>query len=307
MRGFLEMPARVGEAVHAALSEGRAVVALETTLIVHGLPRPDNLRIARELEDAVSAAGAVPATIGVVSGAPVVGLSPRELERLTTSDEPVAKLSARDLGFAAERGIDGATTVASTITLAALAGISVMANGGIGGVHRGAKDTFDESADLFAIHDQSVLVVCSGVKSILDAAATLERLESLSVPVGGYRTDAFPGFYVKATALRVGWRVESPSQAAVAFRSHRTFAGTGMVLANPVPDPDALADDVHAAALAFAEDQARAAGVLGKDVTPFLLARFAEYTKGESVRTNRALALANATLAGEIAVELAGS
>lgn len=298
-------PIHVGDAVQAALAAGRGIVALETTLVVHGLPRPENLEVAYELEEIVASTGAVPATIGVLGGFPIVGLSPGEIAKLAAAPSKVAKLSSRDLGLAIAKGIDGATTVASTISLAARAGIAVMATGGLGGVHRGASDTYDESADLQALHDTSVLVVCSGVKSILDVSATLERLETLSVPVAGYRTDAFPGFYVRSKPRRLDWRLESPGDAATAFRAHRTLFPEAMVLANPVPEAEALSDEVHAAALADAETYAAAAGVQGKDVTPFLLARFAEYTKGESVRTNRALVRANVRLAGEVAVELA--
>jgi pseudouridine-5'-phosphate glycosidase len=305
MSGSDQQSIRIGDAVQAALGERRGIVALETTLIVHGLPRPENLEIAYELEQIVAATGAVAATVGVLDGVPVVGLSPQEIEKLATSRLPVAKLSSGDLGFAVARGIDGATTVASTITLAAQAGVNVVATGGIGGVHRGAAETRDESADLQALHDQPVLVVCSGVKSVLDVSATLERLETLSVAVAGYRTDAFPGFYVRTTPHRVAWRLDSPVDAAAAFAAHRSLARTAMVLANAIPAGDALPDNVHAEALADAEERASAADVHGKAVTPFLLARFAEFTKGESVRANRTLVRANARLAGEIAVELA--
>lgn len=298
-------PIVLGEEVAIALREGRAVVALETTLIVHGLPRPENIAVATELEQAVAATGAVPATVGVVKGRAVVGLSRSEIEGLAASPNAVAKLSVRDIGLAIAKGVDGATTVASTITLASLAGIAVMATGGIGGVHRGASETYDESADLVALHDNQVLVVCSGVKSILDVAATLERLETLSIPVCGYRTDFFPGFYVRSTAHRIPWRIDAPAEAASAFFAHRHVADSAMIVANPVPEADALSTDLHAAALTHAEDSARSAGVSGKDLSPFLLADFAAYTKGESVRANRALVVSNASLAGEIAVQLA--
>jgi pseudouridylate synthase len=305
MSGPGETPIRISDLVRAALDDGRGVVALETTLTVHGLPRPGNVEVAHELEETVAATGAVPATIGVLGGVPVVGLSRDEIDRLTTSSAPVAKLSARDLGLAIAERIDGATTVASTITLAARAGISVMATGGIGGVHRGAAETYDESADLVALHEEQLLVVSSGVKSILDVAATLERLETLSIPVAGYRTDVFPGFYIRSSGQALTWRFDSPAAAAAAFRAHREVSHTAMVLANPVPEADALAEDVHAAALADADRRAATANLRGKEVTPFLLARFAEFTKGQSVRANRALVLANARLAGEVVVELA--
>jgi pseudouridylate synthase len=305
MSGPGETPIRISEVVRTALDEGRGVVALETTLIVHGLPRPDNVEVAHELEEVVAATGAVAATIGVLGGVPVVGLSRDEVDRLATSSAPVAKLSARDLGLAIAQGIDGATTVASTITLAARAGICVLATGGIGGVHRGAADTYDESADLVALHEEQLLVVSSGVKSILDVAATLERLETLSIPVAGYRTDTFPGFYTRSSGQALSWRFDSPTAVSAAFRAHRKLSRTAMLLANPVPEAEALGEDVHAAALAHAEHRAATANVRGKEVTPFLLAHFAEYTKRQSVRANRALVLANASLAGEVAVELA--
>ncbi len=201
------------EEVRTALAEGRGVVALESTILAHGLPHPDNIRIAAEIEDAVRAGGAVPATIAVLSGVAHVGLGPDELERICTEPD-VAKLSMRDLGVAMALGRTGATTVASTSAVAHLAGIRVFATGGLGGVHRGASATFDVSADLGVIASTPVLVVCAGVKSVLDVAGTLEYLETLSVPVLGYRTDAFPGFYLSDSGHKVPWRVDSAREAA---------------------------------------------------------------------------------------------
>lgn len=295
-------PVRVHPEVSDALTAGRPVVALESTIISHGLPRPDNLRVAREIEAAVRAGGAVPATIAIIDGEPHIGLDDAALRRVAESDR-VVKVSVRDLAVLAARGGDGATTVASTAHLAAAVGISVFATGGLGGVHRDARDSWDESADLMTLSRTGVLVVCAGVKSILDVGATLERLESLNVGVIGYRTDQFPGFYLADSGHPVGWRVESPQQVADVLRARRRL-GTdsyGLVLANPIAPADemdrALHDRVLAAALAAAE----AAGVYGKDVTPFLLDYFHRETHGASLSANVALVLSNARLAAEIA------
>ena len=217
-----------------ALASGAPVVALESTIISHGLPRPDNLRIAREIEDEVRAAGAVPATIAVVDGVARIGLDDDALARVA-SDPSVVKVSVRDLASVAARGGIGATTVASTAHLAARAGISVFATGGLGGVHRGAVDTWDESADLTTLSRTPVLVVCAGVKSILDVAATLERLETLNIGVLGYRTDRFPGFYLRDSGYPLDWRVDSPAEVAAVLRARREL-GTdryGLVLVEP--------------------------------------------------------------------------
>jgi pseudouridylate synthase len=288
--------------VSEALAEGRPVVALESTIISHGLPRPDNLRVARETETAVRSGGAVPATIAIIGGEPRIGLEDAALRHIAESDT-VVKVSVRDVAVLAARRGDGATTVASTAHLAAAAGISVFATGGLGGVHRGARDNWDESADLMTLSRTPVLVVCAGVKSILDVGATLERLESLNVGVIGYRTDRFPGFYLADSGHPVGWRVETPGQVADVLRARRRL-GTdsyGLVLANPIsPDGEmdrALHDRVLADALAAAET----AGVHGKDVTPFLLDFFHRETHGASLSANIALVLSNARLAAEIA------
>jgi pseudouridine-5'-phosphate glycosidase len=292
--------------VRDALAAGRPVVALESTIISHGLPRPDNLRIAREIEEAVRSGGAVPATIAIIGGEPHVGLNDTALRRVAEGDA-VVKVSVRDVAVLAARGGDGGTTVASTAHLAAAAGITVFATGGLGGVHRGARDSWDESADLMTLSRTGVLVVCAGVKSILDVGATLERLESLNVGVIGYRTDRFPGFYLADSGHPVGWRVETPAQAADVLRAGRRL-GTdcyGLVLANPIAPGDemdrALHDRVLAAGLAAAETQ----GVRGKDVTPFLLDFFHRETHGASIAANVALVLSNARLAAEVAAALA--
>jgi pseudouridine-5'-phosphate glycosidase len=292
--------------VRDALAAGRPVVALESTIISHGLPRPDNLRVAREIEEAVRSGGAVPATIAVIGGEPHVGLNDAALRRVAEGDA-VVKVSVRDVAVLAARGGDGATTVASTAHLAAAAGITVFATGGLGGVHRGARDSWDESADLMTLSRTGVLVVCAGVKSILDVGATLERLESLNVAVIGYRTDRFPGFYLADSGHPVGWRVETPAQAADVLRAGRRLGtdGYGLVLANPIAPGDemdrALHDRVLATGLAAAETQ----GVRGKDVTPFLLDFFHRETHGASIAANVALVLSNARLAAEVAAALA--
>lgn len=301
------LPLRIGDEAALALEQGTGVVALETTLIVHGLPRPDNLVVAKELEEVIRSEGAVPATIGVVGGVAVVGLTTDELEHLAGTERHVAKLSGRDLAVAAAKGADGATTVAGTITLAALAGIEVMATGGLGGVHRDARDTWDESADLATLGRVPVLVVAAGVKSILDVGATLERLETLGVPVVGYRTSRFPGFYLATTEHRLDWSVDSPGEAARAFDAHRQLGTGGMLLAHPIGEAEQLDPALHDTVLAEARDLLAARGVHGKAATPFLLSHMAAATGGESVRVNRRIVLNNAALAAQVAVALAGA
>jgi len=297
--------------VHAevadALTDGRAVVALESTILAHGLPPGDNLRVGREIEAAVRAAGAVPATIAVLGSRVRIGLDDVALQRLCDPDVEILKLSVRDVGVALATGRDGATTVASTSALAHRAGISVFATGGLGGVHRGAAQTFDVSADLGVIARTPVLVVCAGVKSILDVPGTLEYLETLSVPVLGYRTEAFPGFYLSDSGYAAPWRVDSAAEAAAVVHARERLGGeaAGVVLANPLPadrqvDP-ALHDRLVADGLAMLERE----GIHGKAVTPALLAYFHEHSGGESLRANVELVLANARLAGEVAVALA--
>ena len=294
--------------VAEALRAGRGVVALESTLIAHGLPAPDNLRVAGEAEAAVRESGAVPATIAVVGGTVRIGLDEDALAAIALGDD-VVKAGVRDLAPAVARGIDAATTVASTAHLAARAGIGVFATGGLGGVHRGARETWDESADLTTLARTGIVVVCAGVKSILDVGATLERLETLNVTVVGFRTDAFPGFYLSDSGHPVGWRVEEPEDVAAVARA-RDALGLGdraIVVANPLPageqlDP-ALHDRVLAGSLAAAAD----AGIAGRDVTPFLLDRFHRETGGASLAANVRLVLRNAALAGRIAVARAGS
>ena len=296
---------RVAGEVAAALEEGRPVVALESTIIAHGLPRPDNLRIAREIEGTVREAGAVPATIAVLAGEVRVGLDVASLEEIAGLPD-VEKLGVRDLAPALVRGMAGATTVASTAHIAARAGIGVFATGGLGGIHRGASATFDESADLLALSMTPIVVVCSGVKSILDVAATLERLETLSVPVLGYDTDRMAGFYLTDSGHQLSWRVSSAADVA-SVHSARGALGLpqAVIVANPLPEAEQMDPGLHDRVLAEALASAEAEGVAGKDVTPFILGRFHARTGGESLRCNVTLVLRNAALAARIAAAMA--
>jgi len=297
----------VAEEVREALAAGRGVVALESTIVSHGLPRPENAAIARQIEEAVREGGAVPATIALVDGVVRVGLDDAGLEAIA-SREDVVKCSARDLPIAAARGATGATTVAATAHVAAQAGIRLFATGGLGGVHRDARDTWDESADLVALARTPVCVVCAGVKSILDVAATLERLETLGVSVAGFRTGRFPGFYLTDSGHDLDWRVESPEEVAevLAARAALGLDRAALVIGNPLPPGEQLDPALHERVLRDALEAAAEEGVHGRDVTPFLLARFREQTRGESLRANVRLVLGNARLAARIAVAAAG-
>jgi pseudouridylate synthase len=293
--------------VKAALQRGDAVVALESTLIAHGLPRPRNLDVARRIEEIVVEEGAVPATVAVVAGRPTVGLNSQELALIASSDD-VPKLGVRDLPACVALESHGATTVASTAHLAGLAGIAVFATGGLGGVHREARRTWDESADLVALSTTPVLVVCAGVKSILDVGATLERLESLSVPVVGYGTHTFPGFYLSSSGHELAWSVADPKEAARVFAA-RASVGVdhrGMVLAVPVPDDQQLDPALHDRVLQSGLEQLAEQGVTGAAVTPFLLEHFHTQTAGASLEVNVAIIEHNARIAARIAVALAG-
>jgi pseudouridine-5'-phosphate glycosidase len=290
----------LSEPVRRALEAGGAVVALESTIIAHGLPRPRNLAVARELEAAVRAAGAVPATIAVLDGEPRIGLDKEGLQRIATTD--VAKLSVRDLPLAAARKADGATTVAATAHLAAGAGIRVFATGGLGGVHRGARESWDESADLLALAGTPITVVAAGVKSILDVGATLERLETLGVSVAGWRTSRFPGFYLTDGGFELDWRVDSADEVAAAMAAADALGIDGaLVVANPVAAAKQLDPGEHERVLAEGLERARAAGVSGKAVTPFLLDHLHRATDGRSLEVNIAVARGNASVAGAIA------
>jgi pseudouridine-5'-phosphate glycosidase len=298
---------RVADEVQQAIEGGRPVVALESTIIAHGLPRPDNLRVARELEAVVRASGAVPATIAVLGGEVRVGLGDAELELIGGGGD-VAKCSVRDLPVVCARGGDGATTVAATAHLAERAGIAVFATGGIGGVHRDAAASFDESADLVALGQTPICVVCAGVKSILDAGATLERLETLGVTVLGYRTDRLAGFYLTDSGHDLPWRVESPAEVAAIMRARAEVGSPGAVLVtNPLPVGEQLDPVLHDRVLEEALAAAASEGVHGKAITPFLLDRLNQATQGDSLRANIALVTRNAALAGEIAVAAAAA
>jgi pseudouridylate synthase len=286
-----------------ALGSGRPVVALESTLLAHGLPRPDNRAAADEVEGAVRSGGAVPATIAVLDGVPHVGLTSPQLDRVC-ADPDLAKLGIRDLPVAAALGLSGATTVSSTALLAESAGVGVFATGGLGGVHRHAGETFDESADLTALSRISVVVVCAGVKSILDVPATLERLESLSVSVVGYRTTTFPGFYVADSGATLDWAVSDPEQAAAVFAGRRDRFPGALVVANPLPADEQLDPALHDRVIAGALAAAEQAGVRGKAVTPFVLDHLHRASGGATLAVNIRLVLRNAELAGRIAAAL---
>ena len=298
---------RPSDEVAAALAAGSPVVALESTIISHGLPRPDNLKVAREIEQAVRDHGAVPATIGMVDGEIRVGLDDQSLDRLATADN-VAKLSVRDLPVAAAAGVDGATTVASTSAIAAAAGVRVFATGGLGGVHRDAAQTFDESADLVTLARTPIAVVCAGVKSILDVPATLERLETLGVTVLGYRSRKFPGFFISDSGYEVDWSVDSPAQIAEVLRAQtdQSVGGSGVIVANPLPTDEQLDPQLHDATLAEGLSLLERDHITGKAVTPFLLAHFHSATHGQSLAVNIRIILRNAALAAQIAVAAAG-
>ena len=291
----------LSEPVARALRDGEPLVALESTIITHGLPRPENIRAAREFEETVAGRGAVPATIAVLDGVPHVGLEPEELERLAGSETAV-KLSVRDLPVAMAQGTTGGTTVAATAFLASRAGIRVFATGGIGGVHRDAGTTFDESADLGILGRCRITVVSAGVKSILDIAATLERLETLSVPVLVFGTERFPAFWLSDSGYTVDHPVTSAREIADAMRAADALdLPGGMLVANPLPESAQLDPALHNRLLAEALDAAEAASVRGKDVTPFLLEYIHEHTGRASVAVNLDIVRGNCRLGADIA------
>ncbi|MGW9182162.1 pseudouridine-5'-phosphate glycosidase [Agromyces sp. NPDC055661] len=297
---------RVSDEVRTAVDEGRPVLALESTILTHGLPRPRNLEVGLASEQQVRDAGVLPATIGVVDGMPVVGLSAAEIERLCTAGG-VVKVSVRDLPIARAKGLDGGTTVAATAWLAHRAGIRVMSTGGLGGVHRGASETFDESADLGTLATTPITLVSAGVKSILDIGATLERLESLNVPVVGYRTDHYPGFYVADSGFALDYRIESPADAAALARARDDLGlASAVLVANPVDPAKQLDPEFHDRVLGEALDAASAAGVSGHDTTPFLLDHVQRATGGRSLEVNLEVYRGNVALGAEIARAVAG-
>ncbi|MEU5537681.1 pseudouridine-5'-phosphate glycosidase [Streptomyces sp. NPDC020362] len=292
----------VSEEVRAAIDARRPVVALESTIIAHGLPRPRNLQVALELEDVVRQEGAVPATIAVLDGRPRVGLDKEQLERVANEDG-IRKLGHRDLPMAVAAGVSGATTVSATAQLAALAGVRVFATGGLGGVHREWTVTQDESADLGLLARTRITVVCAGVKSILDVPATLQRLETLGVTVAGYRTDRFPGFYLSDSGHPVDWTLQSPEQVADVMRAQDALgaAQSALIVANPVPQEQQLDPDLHARVLADALRALEEQGITGQAVTPFLLDFLVRHTAGASLEANLAAVRGNVQLAARIA------
>jgi len=299
------MPTHIPNHIRAALAAQGPLVALESTVISHGLPFPHNLDLARAMEGEVRDQGAHPATIGVVAGVPTVGMSDQEIEHFAQASG-VLKLSRRDIAYAVAMRRDGATTVAATMALAATAGVHVFATGGIGGVHRGAEETWDVSGDLTELARTPVLVVCAGAKSILDLPATLEYLETVGVPVLGLGTDEFPAFYSASSGLPIPARIETPEQVASVWQAHREHGGGGgMLLTVPPPADVALARNEIEGAIERALAKAKVAGVRGQAVTPFLLAAVAEETHGESMRTNIALLRQNARVAAQVARAIA--
>jgi pseudouridine-5'-phosphate glycosidase len=289
--------------VTEALAAGRPVVALESTIIAHGMAYPANVETALAVEQVVRDHGAVPATVAVIGGIPRAGLTREEIERFGREGPGIMKVSVRDLPLVAGRGLDGATTVASTMRLAAMAGIPVFATGGMGGVHRGAGETFDVSADLTEMTRSNVALVTAGAKAILDLALTLERLETDGVPVVGYQTGEFPAFYSRSSGLKVPMRADSPAEVASIMRSKWDLGLPGAVIvANPIPEADEIPASEIEPVIAAALAEAAHRGIRGKEVTPFLLAEIARVTEGRSLRANIALVKNNARVASEIAM-----
>jgi pseudouridylate synthase len=301
MVGFMSTVPQVSPAVRAALAARQPVVALESTIISHGLPRPANLAAARSFEEMLAGAGVTPATIAVIDGVPKVGLDEADLERIAL-DESVIKVSGRDLGLAMTTGRTAGTTVAATSVLAARAGIRVFATGGLGGVHRGFAESLDESADLSVLAAIPITVVSAGVKSILDIPATLERLETNGVAVVGYRTSRFPAFYLTDSGEELDWRLDSAEEIAAVMAARDALGDTAALLvANPLPPDKQLDPALHDRALSEALAAAERAGVRGKAVTPFLLSYMQRATEGKSVEVNLDVARGNIALAAQIA------
>ena len=301
MQQYLDIAPEVQE----ALNTGKPVVALESTIISHGMPYPKNVETALLVEQTIRENGAVPATIAVIGGRLKAGLSEEEIEYLGKTGRGVAKASRRDLPALVARGMDGATTVTTTMIIAHMAGIKVFATGGIGGVHRGAETTMDISADLEELAQTPVMVVCAGAKSILDLGLTLEYLETKGVPVIGFGTDELPAFYTRKSGFGVDYRVDTPEELAEFFRAQRAlnYRG-GMLVTNPIPEEYAMEKDVIDAAISEALRQCSEQGIKGKETTPFLLAKVAELTGGDSLESNIRLVLNNAKVAAQTAARL---
>ena len=302
MKEYLDL----SPAVKAALLAGEPVVALESTIISHGMPYPQNVETALRVEETVREAGAVPATIAVIGGKLKAGLTHDEIEYLGKKGQAVTKASRRDLPVLVARGADGATTVATTMIIAHLAGIRVFATGGIGGVHRGAETTMDISADLEELSRTPVLVVCAGAKAILDLGLTLEYLETKGVPVIGYGTEELPAFYTRTSGFKVDYRRDTPEEIAAAFRAQQEMGlGGGMLVTNPIPEAYSMDPVRINAAIDQAIEDSRRLGIHGKETTPYLLARVKELTGGDSLASNIQLVLNNARLAARTALALA--
>ena len=293
--------------VAAALKAGKAVVALESTIIAHGMPFPQNLDMAREVERVIIQHGAVPATIAIIDGELRAGLDDAALEHFARTGPSIMKVSTRDMPYVVSKNLTGATTVASTMRIAAMAGIPVFATGGMGGAHRGAERNFDISADLMEFAHSNVAVVTAGAKAILDLALTLEILETQGVPVVGYGTDEFPAFYSRQSGHQLTQRVDNPDQLASLLHSMRKIGlKSGIVVANPIPVEDEIPNAIIQPHIDRAIAEAAAQGIIGKHVTPFLLKRIAEITEGKSLKANIALVMNNAKVAAQIAVAYAG-
>ena len=296
----------VNPEVKEALEKGRPVVALESTIISHGMPYPKNVETALSVEKIIREHGAVPATIAVIGGRLKAGLTPEEIEYLGKTGRAVAKASRRDLPVLVARKADGATTVTTTMMIAHMAGIQVFATGGIGGVHRGAETTMDISADLEELSNTPVMVICAGAKSILDLGLTLEYLETKGVPVLGYQTEELPAFYTRKSGFSVDYRIDTPEELAAAFKAQREMGlKNGMLVTNPIPEEYSMDKEVIDRAINEAIEESKALGIHGKETTPFLLAKIKDITGGDSLESNIRLVYNNAALAAETAKALA--
>jgi len=301
MNRFLDIKAEVAQ----TLQEHKAVVALESTIISHGMPYPQNYETALRVEEVVRKNGAIPATIALMDGKIKIGLSKEEIKTLAQKGQKVIKTSRRDIPYILSKKLTGATTVSATMIAAELAGIKLFATGGIGGVHRGATETFDISADLQELAKTNVAVVCAGIKSILDLGLTLEYLETMGVPVLGYQTEELPAFYTRKSGFKVDYKMNNPRETADLLLAKWDLGlSGGVVIANPVPEADALDEDIMTAAIEQALAEQKLSGIKGKESTPFLLAKVKELTQGQSLASNIQLVLNNAKLAAEIAKEL---
>lgn len=299
------MKIKVAEEVKKALAEGKAVVALESTIISHGMPYPQNVETALRVEEEVRKSGAVPATIAIIDGVPTVGCNRDEIEKLGKAGLTVTKVSRRDIPIVIAKGLNGATTVASTMILAEKAGVKIFATGGIGGVHRGAEKTMDISADLDELSKTNVTVVCAGAKSILDLNLTMEYLETKGVAVIGYGTDELPAFFTRESGIKVGYRMDTPKEIAESMKAKEDMGlEGGMLVTNPIPEEYSMDVEVISEAIDKAVKEAEEKGVKGKDITPFLLDKIQKITGGDSLASNIQLVLNNARLASQIAVEL---